>query len=354
MPFTDAGVYRRVSLGETESPLVEPEELRRAAGLPGLRLKLDSHLPTGSLKDRPVSAVMAGAVERKAPVVAISSSGNAAASLAAHAARAGVRAVVGVFAGIPAAKLDKIRVHAPVVLQVKGGMDEAEAAVRSLSRRSGWFNGEAFVNPYALEGEKTIAYEVCIQSGWRPPDFMVFPLGNAACLVASYKGFREMRELGLIDRLPRLAGVQFAACAPIATAFAQGATAVQRFHRTPSFSTTLMHEAPLAGALGLAVIRETGGCAVAVTDDEVRQAMRLLGQQGGIFAEPAGAIALAGALRLREAGVVGDTAEIVCLVSGSGMNHLEASQPGGRLGEPMSLEEIEVTSPERLLAAGPE
>lgn len=350
MPFADPRICWRVSLGESETPLLEPEGLRRATGLPGLRLKLDSQLPTGSLKDRPISAVMAGALERQASVVAISSSGNAAASLAAHAARAGVEAVVGVFAGIPAAKLNKIRVYGPVVLQVVGGMDEAESAIRSLSRRGGWFNCEAFVNPYAIEGEKTIAYEVCLQTDWRPPDVMIFPLGNAACLVASYKGFCELKDVGLIDRIPRLVGVQFAACAPIAAAFAEGATVIRRFRRTESFSTTLMHENPLAGSLALDVIRKTGGMAVEVPDEEVRQAMQLLGQRAGVFAEPAGAIALAGALRLRDKRDLAGSDDLVCLVSGSGMNHLEASQPATALSDPLSLAEIEAASPEQLLA----
>jgi threonine synthase len=350
MPFQTAAACREVSLGESESPLVAPARLQKATGLAHLRLKLDSLLPTGSLKDRPVSAVIAGAIERKAPIVAISSSGNAAASLAAHAARTGMRAVVGVFAGVPAAKLGKMRMHGPMVLQVIGGMDDAEAAIRSLARRGGWFNGEAFVNPYALEGEKTIAYEVAAQSAWRAPDCMVFPLGNAACLVAAHKGFAELHALGLIDRLPRLVGVQFEACAPIAAAFAAGAGDIHRFVRAPSFSTTLMHEAPLAGKLALQILRETGGSALAVSDDEVRRAMRLLAEQAGVSAEPAGAVALAGALRLQQMGALAADADVVCLVSGSGTNQLEASQPTGTLREPMRLEEIEAAAPEALLA----
>jgi len=348
MPVRDAATFRRVSLGEQASPLLESEPLARAADVSRLLLKMDAQLPTGSLKDRPMSAVMCGAVERKAPVVCMASSGNAGASMAAHAARAGLQAVIGVFAGVPAAKLCKIRVHAPTVVQVAGGMDDAEEAIQSLARRGHWFNGEAFVNPYALEGEKTIAYELAIQCGWDPPDAVVFPLGSAACVVASYKGFQELAALGCIGKMPRLIGVQFSACAPIAAAFAAGQTQVARFQRTPSFSSTLMHEKPFAGELALRIFRETGGIATAATDDEVRAAMGLLGQ-GGIFAEPAGAIALAGVMRLRREGRLEPNLRVACLVSGNGLNYIEAAPQGGRLTEPLRLDAIHAMAPEALV-----
>jgi threonine synthase len=152
MPVPDRTVFGRVSLGETQTPLPEIDWLQQAVGMPRLALKMEAHLPTGSLKDRPMSAGMAAAVERKVPVLAMSSSGNAAGSLAAHAARAGLRAVVGVFSGIPAAKLSKIRAHGPTVLQVAGGMDDAEDAITSLSRRGGWFNLDSLGRRHPSQG----------------------------------------------------------------------------------------------------------------------------------------------------------------------------------------------------------
>ena len=350
MPVTDRTVFRRVSLGETQTPLLEIDRLQQAVGMPRLALKMDAHLPTGSLKDRPMSAGMAAALERKMPVVAMSSSGNAAGSLAAHAARAGLRAVVGVFSGIPAAKLCKIRAHGPTVLQVAGGMDDAEDAITSLSRRGGWFNLQSFVNPFPIEGEKTIGLELSVQSGWDPPEVVAFPLGSAGCLLGSYKGFKELRELGLISRIPRLVGVQFDACAPIATAFAKGDAGISRFSRKPSFSTTLMHEEPVSGNLALQAIRETGGVALAASDDEVRRAMGILGEAGGIFAEPAAAIALAGVLRLVQEERLKPDTRVVCLVSGTGLNYMDAAPQRGKLTEPMSLEKIHAMSPGELLA----
>ena len=350
MPVSDRTVFRRVSLGEMQTPLLEVDRLQQAVGMPRLALKMDAHLPTGSLKDRPMSAGMAAALERKVSVVAMSSSGNAAGSLAAHAARAGLRAVVGVFSGIPAAKLGKIRVHGPTVLQVAGGMDDAEDAIRSLAGRGGWFNVQSFVNPFPIEGEKTIGLEISLQSGWDPPEVVAFPLGSAGCLLGSYKAFRELLDLGFIPRIPRLVGVQFEACAPIATAFAKGHARISRFARQPSFSTTLMHEEPVAGNLALRAIRETDGVALSASDDDVRRSMGILGETAGIFAEPAAAIALAGVLRLTHQGRLDPATRTVCLVSGSGLNYVDAAPQRGRLTEPMPLARIRAMSPDELLA----
>lgn len=349
MPFTDPGVMEQASLGETETPLLRAEALGESLDLPKLAFKLDLYLPSASLKDRPQSAVVAGAIERKVEVVAVSSSGNAGAALAAHAAKAGLKAVVGVFAGVPEAKLAKIRAYAPSLLLVKGGMDTTEQAIRSVCDRGWWFNAESFVNPFANEGEKTIAYEIAIAYDWDVPDHLFLPLGNAGCVVAPWKGFRELLELGLIARMPKLIGVQFAACSPIAEAFRRGENDIRPFHRQPSFSTTLMHENPISGSLALRAIRDSSGAAIAASDDEVREAMRLMAQQVGIFAEPAGAIALAGAIKLRRNGQIGANDSVLCLVSGGGLNYLNATATGGRVTGPLTLDEIGALDPATIL-----
>jgi threonine synthase len=345
MPFADLRVMERASLGETETPVLRAEPLGDRLGLPGLAFKLDHYLPSGSLKDRPQSAVIAGALERGAEVVAISSSGNAGAALAAHAAKAGLKAVIAVFAGAPEAKLAKIRAYAPSLVLVKGGMDDAERAIRSLCARSRWLNAESFVNPFANEGEKTIAYEIAIAYGWKVPDKVFLPLGHAGCVIAPWKGFRELLELGLIERMPQLVGVQFDACSPIADAFERGASDIQPFRRRPSFSTTLMHENPISGALALRAIRDSGGAAMAASDDEVREAMRLLAREAGVLAEPAGAIAFAGAIKLQRSGRIGANEKVLCLVSGGGLNDLNAVQAGGRVTGPLTLDEIGALDP---------
>jgi threonine synthase len=345
MPFADVQAIERASLGESETPVLPAPRLGARLGIEGLAFKLDHYLPSGSLKDRPQSAVVAGALDRGVEVVAISSSGNAGAALAAHAARAGLKAVIAVFEGAPQAKLAKIRAYAPSLVLVEGGMDEAELAVRSLCARSAWFNAESFINPFANEGEKTIAYEIAIAYGWKVPDKIFLPLGHAGCVIAPWKGFRELLALGLIDRMPQLIGVQFDACAPIAEAFARGASDIQPFRRRPSFSTTLMHENPISGALALRAIRDSGGAAMSATDDEVREAMQLLARESGVLAEPAGAIAFAGAIKLQRSGRIGTHDKVLCLVSGGGLNDLGAVQAGGRLVGPLTLDAIAALDP---------
>ena len=340
MPVTSAASLDRASLGETESPYVEAPSIARDLNVHSLGLKLDCYLPSGSLKDRPQSAAIAGAIERGVSIVSISSSGNAGASLAAHGAKAGIGVVVGLFDGVPSQKLSKILAFGPTVVQVFGGMDTAEHVIRSLSARWGWLNCEAFVNPYALEGEKTIAFEIAAQCNWEPPDVLFLPLGNAACVVAPHKGFRELHALGLVRKVPRLVGVQFEACAPIARAFEERAEDIRPFARKPSFSSTLMHECPISGRLALNAIRESGGAAIAVTDDQVRAAMCALARQAGIFAEPAGAIALAGAKLWADQGKLRPSERIACLVSGSGMNQLDAMPLSGRIIGPLPPEEL--------------
>ena len=351
MPFEDSRSMKRASLGETETPLLRSEPFGKSCDFPGVSFKLDLYLPSASLKDRPLSAVIAGAIERKANVVAISSSGNAGAALAAHAAKAGIQAVVGVFADVPQTKLAKIRAFAPSLLLVEGGMDAAEQAIRSLCARAGWLNAESFVNPFSNEGEKTIAYEIAHACNWDVPDYLFLPLGHAGCVIAPWKGFRELLELGLISRIPKLIGVQFTACCPIAEAFQRGDKDIRPFQRKPSFSTTLMHENPISGSLALRALRDSAGAAISASDDEVREAMQLLAQKAGIFAEPAGAIALAGALKLRRNGQIDANENVICLVSGGGSNYLQAAEMAGRVTGPLTLDKINTVDPARV--AGP-
>lgn len=325
LPVGDPRALDHVWLGERETPM-----LRWRNGGSGRRdgavyLKLDCQLPTGSLKDRPLTLVTANAMEEGRRIIAISSSGNAAASLAAHARRAGLRAVVVVFHGVSAAKMRKVMAYGPALLVVPGGMDDAEKAARDCCEAYGWLNAEAFVNPLNLEGEKTIALEIAAQFEWDPPETVVLPAGNGACIVASYLGFHLLHTLGWIPAMPRLVGVQFDACNPVARAFREGASVPASVRRQPSFSTTLMHENPVGGAEVLAVVRATGGRVLSVSDDLVREAMHRIGTEAGIWAEPAGAIAAAGLLALDREGALRPGERIVCLVSGSGANQPEAT-----------------------------
>jgi threonine synthase len=176
-----------------------------------------------------------------------------------------------------------------------------------------------------LEGTKSIGLEIAIQMKWDAPDVLVLPLGNGAATVAPWKALDELLQVGLISRMPRILGVQFESCAPIVKAFESGARVVEPMKPRPTLTTTLMVGNPnVSGPFILDVLRRTGGCAISVSDDEVREAMRLLARHSGFLAEPAGAISLAGTIKLARSHAIAKDERVVCLVSGSGANQPES------------------------------
>lgn len=328
MPFADTRSLDRVSLGETETPLLDAGNLGAQIGMQALRLKLDLLLPSNSLKDRPHSAVVAAAVEHGARVIAVNSSGNAATALASHANRVGIKVLVILPIGSSQAKIDKARALGARVIQIAGSVDQCATVLGVLVRKTGWFSAVSWVNPYMLEGTKTIGFEIAAQSNWQVPDTVVLPLGNGAATLGPWKGFKELFDAGVIDRIPKIVGVQFAGCAPLVTAFEAGTTQIQPVTARPTLTTTLMISNPsVSGPLALDVLRGTGGRAIAVTDDEVREAMRLLSRHTGLLAEPAGAISLAGTIKLARLRIVSADERVVCLISGAGANQPETLEP---------------------------
>src|SRR5258706_4107749 len=321
MPFADGRSLERVSMGETETPLIDAAALGKHVGLNGLRLKLDLVLPSNSLKDRPHSAIVAAALERGAKVIAVNSSGNAATALAAHANRVGIKVIVAIPLGSAQMKIDKARALGARVIQMAGSVDQCAKAMRVLAGKAGWFVAESWVNPYMMEGTKSIGLEIAIQSGWEAPDAVVLPLGNGAATLGPWKAFKELLDLGVIKRMPRIIGIQFEGAAPLAAAFDAGSRSFEPVTPRPTLTTTLMVANPaVAGSLILDVLRETGGRATAVSDDEVREAMRLLAQHCGILAEPAGAISPARTLKLARSGHIAEEERVACLPFPAGAN----------------------------------
>jgi threonine synthase len=321
MPFANAELLERVSMGETETPLLGSGSLGRHVGMEALGLKLDLVLPSASLKDRPHSAIVAAALERDAKVISVNSSGNAATALASHANRVGIETIVAIPLGSSQVKVDKARALGAHVVQLAGSVDQCANVMRVLAAKGGWFAAESWVNPYMVEGTKTIGFEIASQMKWDPPDVLVLPLGNGAATVGPWKALDELHQLGIVERVPRIVGVQWAHCAPLVKAFESGATEPEPVIARPTLTTTLMVSNPsVSGPYILEVLRKSGGLATAVSDDEVREAMRLLAQHCGVLAEPAGAISLAGALKLARTGAIGRDERVVALVSGAGAN----------------------------------
>jgi threonine synthase len=308
-----------VSLGEGWTPLVGLERLSR---LLGLRVygKFEGANPTGSFKDRGMSVAVTVAVAAGARGVVVASTGNTAASAAAYAARAGLRAVVLVpRGGVAWGKLAQAIAYGAVVVEVEGSFDDALKAVMGFVSKSRSFYPLNSFNAWRLEGQKTLTFEVAEQLGWRVPDWVVVPVGNAGNIYAIWKGFRELYEHGLIDSLPRMAGVQAAGAAPLAEAWARGLGRPLFVDRPETIASAIRIGRPVNWPKAMRAVRESGGVFVKVSDEQIVEAMGELARLEGLAVEPASAASLAGLKVLRDEGVVDGGETVVLVLTGHGL-----------------------------------
>lgn len=309
-----------VTLGEGDTPLLDAPDLAGRLGLRQLWLKNDALMPTGSFKDRGFALAVTVARQLGLERGFTYSSGNAGASFAAYAARAGLRATVFVEAAANAAKVAAISLYGARVYRLHYDTSrEIFDALDELARQ-GEYSFVNFVNPVRHEAMKTYAYEICEQLDGQVPDVMVHPVGTGGGLWGAWKGFLELRELGVIDRVPRMVGVQPTVCAPLVEAFDNGrdaAITVGDAGATIAQSIagdTLIH----GGRRLLRALRDSGGFAIGVTEDEIGTAMRLLGAQA-VAAEPSAAVSVAALLQARERGQIGPTETVAAVITGSAL-----------------------------------
>ncbi|MBF8286529.1 MAG: threonine synthase [Dehalococcoidia bacterium] len=316
-----------VDIGTGFTPLLRAARLGRLLGLERLYVKNDCQNPTWSFKDRVVSLAVTKAREFEFDTLACASTGNLANSVAAHAARAGMDAVVFVPADLEQGKLIGSAVYGPTLVAVDGSYDEVNRLCSELSDKYPW----AFVNinmrPYYAEGSKTLAYEVCEQLGWQAPDHCIVPLASGSLYTKIYKGLKEMAWLGLVEwRRTRMSGAQALGCSPIVEAWER-----QSFNIKPQKPNTIAKSLaignPADGYHALKVMTQSGGHAVAVSDDEVVEGIRLLAETEGIFAETAGGVVVAGLRRLVQEGRVDPQELVVAFITGAGLKTQEAVAP---------------------------
>jgi len=316
-----------VDIGTGYTPLIRAARLGRLLGLERLYVKNDCQNPTWSFKDRVVSLAVTKAREFEFDTLACASTGNLANSVAAHAARAGMDAVVFVPADLEQGKLIGSAVYGPTLVAVDGSYDEVNRLCSELSDKYPW----AFVNinmrPYYAEGSKTLAYEVCEQLGWQAPDHCIVPLASGSLYTKIYKGLKEMAWLGLVEwRRTRMSGAQALGCSPIVEAWER-----QSFNIKPQKPNTIAKSLaignPADGYHALKVMTQSGGHAVAVSDDEVVEGIRLLAETEGIFAETAGGVVVAGLRRLVQEGRVDPEELVVAFITGAGLKTQEAVAP---------------------------
>ena len=326
--FEGRGVWRygallpsapTVTLGEGDTGLHRCARLGAEIGVPGLYVKNEGENPTGSFKDRGMTVGIALALEVGARAVVCASTGNTSASMAAYAARAGLTAIVLVPAGrIAPGKLSQTRAHGAVIAEVDGNFDLAMQLVESLAgaERSVYLLNS--LNPFRLEGQKTIAFEICEALG-EPPAAIVLPMGNAGNVSAVWKGLREFQTLGRIERLPRIVGVQAEGAAPLVQAFRAHA-ALEPIAHPETVATAIRIGAPVNWRKAVAALEDSGGDAGTVTDAEILAAQLLLARTEGLFVEPASAAPIAW-LRRNPRDFDGP---VVCIATGNGLKDPDA------------------------------
>ncbi|GAA5134759.1 pyridoxal-phosphate dependent enzyme [Pseudonocardia adelaidensis] len=313
-----------LSLGEGGTPLLGAPRLAAAAGVAEVWLKLDHLNPTGSFKDRAVAVGVADAVRRGAGGIVCGSSGNAAASAAAYAARAGLPAVVVCPEGAPPGKLAAIAAYGAVQVLVPGDYSRSFALAVDLAAELGFANvTTTYVNPAAVTGLRTVAYELVEQLP-APVDRVVVPTSAGPLVHGVRTGFEDAVAAGRAARVPALVAAQPEGCAPVARAFAAGAAAVREWDDVRTAVSGL--DDPLRGYAGdgtvtLRAVGETGGAAVALPDEDTAAARALLAEQEGIDVEPAAATAVAALLSLGAGGGLAPAERVVCLLTGHGLKH---------------------------------
>lgn len=322
LPITDDGALPPLPVGDT--PLLEAPRLRRELAMPHLLLKDDTRNPSGSTKDRASLLVVAKAVEYGCDTVATASTGNAASALAAVAAAAGLRAVVLVPASAPPAKLAQMQSYGAVVVPVDGSYDEAFELCTAACNEFGWYNRSTALNPYTIEGKKTAALEIAAAMAPDTPDAVLVPTGDGVILGGIAKGFRDLVSAGLMERQPRLIAVQPEGSSAIVRAVRSGADTVTAVSGASSVADSLTVEMPRNAIGCLAEIRASGGGGVAVADEDILRSISRLAATTGVFAEPAGAAALAGLEAALAEGLVEHRERIVLMITGSGLKDVAA------------------------------
>jgi len=301
LPVRD--LAHRVTLGEGWTPLVDLARLGAQLGADTLLLKDESLNPTNSFKARGMAVAVSRATELGLDHLAIPSAGNAGCALAAYAARAGLRASVFVPDDTPRAFVDECRAHGAEVELVHGLIHDCARMVLAGRETRGWFDVSTLKEPYRLEGKKTLGYELAEQLGWSLPDVVIYPTGGGTGLVGMWKAFAELESLGWIGpHRPRMVSVQAAGCAPIVRAFHAGLERAEPWENARTFALGLRVPSAVADFLMLKALRESGGTAIAVSEEAIAEAGRELARIEGVFPSPEGAACWAAARALQESG----------------------------------------------------
>ena len=316
------------------SPLYEEDRLAKLLGLKKLWVKDDGQNPTASLKDRASAMAVAKAKEAGAEIIACSSTGNAASSLAGNAAAAGLKTFIFVPSRAPKGKVAQLMTFGANVISVQGNYEETFELSKKAIDKWGWYNRNAAINPYLSEGKKTVSLEIAEQLGWKMPDYLAISVGDGCTIAGVWKGFKDLYAIGFIDKLPRLISAQSYGCYPINRAIQENKPWEPMEENTIADSISV--GVPRNADKALAAIRESKGLAICVTDEEILAAQRLLGRTCGVFGEPAGVTGTAALKKACEQGLIEKDATVVSVVTGNGLKDVANAIKSA--GEPLHIE----------------
>jgi len=314
-----------VSLGEGWTPLLPAPTLAAKLGLNELFIKDESQNPTQSFKARGMTAAVSMAKELGAEKLAVPSAGNAAGALAAYAARAGLQSFIFMPRDTPRANVVECEQTGAHVTLMDGLITDCGAEVGRRKEAEGWFDVSTLKEPYRVEGKKTLGYELAEQLNWELPDVIIYPTGGGTGLIGMWKAFEEMEQIGWIgSKRPRMVTVQASGCAPIVTALEAGKRFADEFPNAATTASGLRVPKAIGDFLILDAIRASGGTAVAVTDDELIEATKVIGAAEGLFCAPEGAACLPALEKLIDSGAVKTNDRVVLFNTGSGVKYMES------------------------------
>ena len=281
--------------------------------------------PTNSFKDRPASVAVSKAFEFEVKAVGCASTGNLGAAVAAHAAKARLPCYIFIPTGLEFNKIIQVAIYGATIITVNGTYDDANRLAAQASEQYDLALANINIRPYYVEGSKTLAFEVCEQLNWSPPDHVIVPLGSGALLCALGRGLDEFDRLGLIENSnTRITGVQAEGCAPIVKAFTSKTNYVEPIEHPDTIAKSLAIGNPGDGKYALKRIRDSNGIAQSVSDEDTIEAIKLLARTEGIFTEPAGGVSIAAVKKLVDSGKISTDEVVVCYVTGNGLKTPEA------------------------------
>jgi len=320
-----------VTLQEGFTPLIRAKNLGDLLGIKELYIKNDCANPTHSFKDRVVSVAVTKALELGFDTISCASTGNLANAVSAYGAKAGMKRYVFIPSNLEAGKVVASKVYEPRLVKVEGNYDEVNRLCSEIAGKYNWAFVNINVRPYYAEGSKTLGFEVAEQLGWRAPDHVVVPMASGSLLTKVWKALKEFEKTGLLEGVhTRVSGAQALGCSPIATAYLEG-TDTFRPVKPDTIAKSLAIGNPADGYYALQTIKESGGAADCVTDEEIVEGIKLLASTEGIFAETAGGVTIATLKKLVEKGKIKKNEVTVAYITGAGLKTQEALQ--GQLSE---------------------